>query len=1106
MVKWSDLTLSSSGREKNMPDLLQQAIASIQEGDEATGEKLLIQVLEADPNNESALLWMFKVADTYEERLKYVKQALKVNPNSRWAVRGLKILEMEATKPFPQSAAAGSAQPHLTTKPALITPPQPTQKKADKKTPSVLLTVPVDTPEADAARPAGMYDAFISYSRKDKPFVQKLFETLEANDYDAWVDWGNIPLTADWRQEIREGVERANAVIFVLSPDFLASKECRVELEIAESYSKRLIPVVYRDVDPNETPPSLAALNWIFARQTDDFDNAFQSLATALGTDLEWVKTHTRLLVKAIEWDNEKRNPSYLLRGVDLREAEQAVAQSDKNPSPTPLQKQYILASRQRAIRRQRFILIQMAVGFVISLALAILAYTLYLEAQRQTELAERKAQIALSRQLAAQSVAYSNDELDLALLLNLEAGRIAQTVEGSNEVNLLAGLSYSPILTKFLHGHTDLVTRIVFSPDGQTLASSSRDKTIILWDLRSGQPIGSPLTGHTDWIYSLAFSPDGQTLASGGHDNTIRLWDVATGKQLGEPLAGHTDQIWNLAFSPDGQTLASAGADKTIRLWDISTTLDTGIATGRPIGDPLVGHRDTPRALQFSPDGKTLFSGSADNMAFAWDAATGRMLGSPVAGNLEGLWWHLAFSPDGQTLASAGDDNRVVLWDASTGNQIGDPFIRHTAAVYNVVFSPNGKTLASAGDDKSVILWDTERGKPLGPPLTGHSGWISALAFSPDGQTLASGAADRTIILWDVGAEQFLTRHSNWVYSVAFSPDGQTLASGSYDRSVMFWDVAARQSAEFEAPADEQYFAHNGPVRTVAYSPNGQLLATGGEDKVVRLWNAATRQPAGEPLTGHKTKIKSVAFSPDGQTLASGSLDGEIILWNVTTRQKLAQLPARHTNELTSVAFHPDGRLLASASDDGTIIVWDVATRQPLGEPLAGHRDWVNSIAFSSDGDILASGSADTTLILWDVATRRPLGDPLKGHTNKIWSIAFSPDGKLLASGSEDNTIILWDVASRSPIGPPLTGHINLVRGLAFSPDGKTLASASADNTVILWNVELEDWPIRACRIANRNLTLKEWDTFIGPDHPYHLTCPNLPAPPAETTISAVK
>jgi WD40 repeat protein len=131
------------------------------------------------------------------------------------------------------------------------------------------------------------------------------------------------------------------------------------------------------------------------------------------------------------------------------------------------------------------------------------------------------------------------------------------------------------------LESHTNGVTSVAFSPDGQTLASGSWDSTIKLWDALTGA-LRSTLEGHTDGVTSVAFSPDGQTLASGSDDSTIKLWDASTGA-LRNTLKGHKDWVTLVAFSPDGQTLASGSHDSTIKLWDILTgqVLDTTIAGG---------------------------------------------------------------------------------------------------------------------------------------------------------------------------------------------------------------------------------------------------------------------------------------------------------------------------------------------------------------------------------------------------------------------------------------------------------------------------------------------------------------------------------------------
>ncbi len=129
--------------------------------------------------------------------------------------------------------------------------------------------------------------------------------------------------------------------------------------------------------------------------------------------------------------------------------------------------------------------------------------------------------------------------------------------------------------------------------------------------------------------------------------------------------------------------------------------------------------------------------------------------LGRPLQGHTDPVE-SVTFSPDGKTLASGSDDHAVRLWDISTptrAHPLGDPLTGHTEGVGAVAFSPDGRTLASGSDDHTVRLWDTSdptRPRLLGDPLTGHAGWVSSVAFSPDGRTLASGSYDHTVWLWD--------------------------------------------------------------------------------------------------------------------------------------------------------------------------------------------------------------------------------------------------------------------------------------------------------------------------------------------------------------------
>lgn len=197
-------------------------------------------------------------------------------------------------------------------------------------------------------------EVFISYSRRDKDFVAMLDQTLRQHGHDPWVDWSDIQPAEDWWQAIERGIEAASTFVFVISPDSIASKVCRQEIEHGLRHNKRLVPLLWREgFSMEDVHPAISRHNWIFFRETDDFQQAFTILTKALKTDLEYVRTHTRLLVKAKEWQRKLLDTSFLLRGSDLQEAEQWLNQSNKQPPPTDLHRSYIDASQQEERARQ---------------------------------------------------------------------------------------------------------------------------------------------------------------------------------------------------------------------------------------------------------------------------------------------------------------------------------------------------------------------------------------------------------------------------------------------------------------------------------------------------------------------------------------------------------------------------------------------------------------------------------------------------------------------------------------------------------------------------------------------------------------------------------
>jgi WD40 repeat protein len=256
---------------------------------------------------------------------------------------------------------------------------------------------------------------------------------------------------------------------------------------------------------------------------------------------------------------------------------------------------------------------------------------------------------------------------------------------------------------------HASAVYRLAFSPDGQCLASFSRDKTVRVWDVTAGQAL-STFRSPNGMVFGLTYSPDGRYLLLGdvggeqaqkGDHHAVRVWEARTGQEVGI-VGWHGQDIWCLAFSPNGQRLASASNDGWVKLW-------------------------------------------------RWDPSRLGQSQEPLCKLPVRRWGfgnRVAFSPDSERLIMGGADRSLQIRDLTT-EQVVQSLSGHTGEVLAVAFSPDGRWLASAGEDSTVRLWDATTGK--GHTLRGHTGWVMSLAFSPDSRRLISGSRDRTVKVWDL-------------------------------------------------------------------------------------------------------------------------------------------------------------------------------------------------------------------------------------------------------------------------------------------------------------------------------------------------------------------
>lgn len=935
---------------------------------------------------------------------------------------------------------------------------------------------------------------FISYSRKDSDFVRRLHGGLAENNRDTWVDWEGIPPTAEWMVEIEAAIDAAEAFVFVLSPDSAASAVCRRELAHAAAQNKRLIPIVCRDVDADGVPEALSKLNWIFFRPADDFLAAVGILLTAVDTDLEWVHAHSRLLVRAREWDAKAHDTSLALRGGDLKSAEQWLTLGPtKEPKPTELQTRYIIDSRRVATNRRFALLGGTTVGLVIVAVLGTMFYFQRQEAARQQTIAVAR-RLTSAAEMERDQIPRADAEIgprEQSLQLATEATRRLQGIGFHSLEADLAMRRGLPLLPRRIRRLTnDAGTAqfddIVFGADNRMVAASAEVLATEIWDpVHYEHSAGAQGKSGANQV---ALNPDGRFLATIGYDHVegaIDVWDA----QTLESIANLRDlgTVSGLALGPNATYLAATTEeyDQAMHQWSNGVTRLWELPSRREIArlPPAV-------ALSFSPDGNYL-AGVVNQTTGIWNLLDLGTSATPEFRSLVSDAGGPKFSPDGKYLAVSIEDG-VRIWSTADWKMIREAKIK-TSDAWAV--SPGSRYLLGPrdadeeGNTVSFQVIDTLTNEEVAR-ITANR--VRAAAFGHDGRNIAIGSYP-ALELWQIighGSDTVRIAAGPETDAIAFSADETHLlvfsgpsANASIEFSAKVWDFAPDpQPSSLDLGPSVTAFAVSADGRSVAVALAGKL-------RIIDSTSGITRRSFS--LAG-TTKV--AALSPEGDFLVAATDAAEVHVWQSEPPKEIADFKLPDRSAITRLAVSP-GATNVIAVSSGKITrsgvpvqahVWQSPFTTEVAAVSAGHDRsgfQTDVCALSADGRYLAAGGRILDPHTGQTVFSAPAGSPC----------AFSSDGEYLAAAGDGETVRIWSIKDQEEVAR--IERVPDLHYLAFSPRGKYLATLQKGGDLRVWLLRYEDLAAEACSRLTRNMTRSEWREYFG-DQAYHPTCPQLPVP----------
>lgn len=929
-----------------------------------------------------------------------------------------------------------------------------------------------------------MTQVFLAYAEEDKVAMQKVRRSFWRQAITVWTNTTDIKTGTDFQEAIDQGIAQADNLVYLLSPSSMQSTYCQHELDYAIALHKRIIPILVRPTEVDSQPPELKGLQYIDLtdnEREEDYTLDESQLLRILKTDEQYYQTHKILLTQALKWDQQHRNPSILLRGYNLRQADTWLKTAKTRPlhQPTDLQVEFITESLRQPPAESLDVFVSYSRAdsdFARQLNENLQTYgklTWFDQESIANASADFEQEIYRGIEvsdnflfiLSPQSVQspYCTSEVEYAAKLNKRfitiLHRAVTVADLHPELAKIQWLDFSQPDHDFWDDFNQLV-RVLETDREHVHQHTKWSQRAIEWQEKDRNRDlllrGTEFAIAEQWL-SEATTQKKQPTPTALQTDFIRTSqeaiqaEVLKEKRQKVLLRSLTGVMTGVAILAIGATLWAINSRRQAIISEIDALAATSEAqfTSGQTFDALITALSAEAHLQRYPWAARRDANLPQQVFSALQQAL--TLGREV-NRLEGFNFYVQavrFSPDGRSLVTVDGKQQIQLWPPDSSSSIVLPLSPQVLSINDLQFSQDGQSIVAIAQEQSdqnlatnfkVYRWDLT-GQPL--PTVAAEPSFDNMALSPDGETIA--AHDGTQVQrWRAdGTALGPLPNSSDVGYLEFSQDGQTLV-GTAEGQLKLWQQNGAMQAIPTPETVETWFLS--PDGAYVMIPDGQTLRLYRADGTLATTLAASATPA-------ETELSYGLFSPDSQMIAvvyespDENAAAVVKLWNL--QGQLLTTFSGNDGLIQNLVFSPDGQTLAIGGTDKVVKLW--ALDGKLKATLTGHGDNISQITFSPDGKVLASASYDATVRFW--AIENPLVEQF--NRGQIW---LNDDQTHFVSAKAKGSVQLWK-RDGTLVATLMAQHPGEQLSVVWSGDGQTLITTQLTQEsygpVQVWNLK---------------------------------------------------